>query len=141
MKIYVGCALVKASQEYRDFVASFKHKLDVEPDIEVLEFIGLDKGTATDVYRHDFAQVQACDAMLAFCDEPSIGLGMEIREAIHCKKPILCLHLAGTPITRMLIGAQEAGDVAIETYADTDSALAVVLKFLAASVTAPGDPS
>lgn len=141
MKIYVGCALVKASQEYRDFVASFKHKLDAEPDIEVLEFIGLDKGTATDVYRHDFAQVQACDAMLAFCDEPSIGLGMEIREAIHCKKPILCLHLAGTPITRMLIGAQEAGDVAIETYADTDSALTAVLKFLAASVTVPGDLS
>lgn len=77
----------------------------------------------------------------AFCDEPSIGLGMEIREAIHCKKPILCLHRAGTPITRMLIGAQEAGDLAIETYADTDSALTAVLKFLADCVTVPGDLS
>jgi hypothetical protein len=41
----------------------------------------------------------------------------------------------------MLIGAQEAGDLAIETYADTDSALTAVLKFLADCVTVPGDLS
>lgn len=141
MKIYVGCALNKAPQGFRDFVANFKRELGNEPDVEVLEFIGLVAGTATDVYRHDFAQVRGCDAMLAFCDEPSIGLGMEIREAIHFQKPLLCLHRAETPITRMLIGAQEAGDLAIDTYTETDSALTSVRTFLAGVPTPPGDLS
>jgi nucleoside 2-deoxyribosyltransferase len=130
MNVYVGCALKKSSEEYRDFVTEFKSSLQDLPDINVMEFLGLTAGTATDVYTVDLGNVRDCDAMIAMIDEPSIGLGMEIQYATSLKKQLLCLNRTGNDVTRMVIGASELGLLNLETYDDEEDALVRAASFL-----------
>ncbi len=103
--IYLALALTHAPEE-------FKKRFDVElrsllrkSGYELLDFVGLKNGTAEDVYNHDTDCVRTADLMVAICDEPSIGLGMEIKERTTAKKPLLLCWKRGTTITRMVIGA------------------------------------
>jgi hypothetical protein len=103
---------------------------DSRREMEVLEFIGLNRGTPKDVFDNDLGHVRACDAMIAFVDEPSIGLGMEIMEAIHHEKPLLCLHRPEHTITRMLIGARDRRLLTIRSYTDLDGAVRDAWSFI-----------
>jgi hypothetical protein len=103
-KIYVGCALTQAPQEFRDSVESLKDALREE--FEILDFIGLVGGTATDVYHYDIHHCTAkCEMFLAICDFPSIGLGYELSFAIE-KRGIKTLAVAhkDAKITRLVLG-------------------------------------
>lgn len=103
-KLYVGCGLTLAPQSFRDSVAMLKKTLN--QDWEILEFLGLVKGTDEDVYRNDiFKNVATCDAFLAVVDQPSLGLGWEMREALELKKPTLLVAAEGATVTRLVLGA------------------------------------
>ena len=106
-KIYVGCSLTQAPQEFKDAIEALKTKL--RENYEVLDFIGTAKGTPRDVYMWDIHRcVQSCDLFLAICDLPSIGLGWELAVAVEVlKKPVLAVAHQNTKLTRLLIGAGE----------------------------------
>jgi nucleoside 2-deoxyribosyltransferase len=129
VKLYIGCSLAHASTQLKQFVPEFKKRLRIEGH-EVLEFVGEISGTEAEVYQRDLAQVRASDALIAFVDEPSIGLGMELSEAILLKKPILCLQTEGRYLSRMVRGARDLGLLKLEVFKTSDDAIAMARRFL-----------
>ncbi len=106
MKLYVGCALMHADDTFLNQVVDLKNKL--RSDYEVLEFLGLDAGSDEDVYRWDIEGcVATCDAFLAICDYPSIGLGWELSEAIRREIPVVGVAHQEATVSRLLRGAAE----------------------------------
>jgi hypothetical protein len=118
-KLYVGCGLTLASQEFKDHVEELKGEL--RRDWDVLEFLGLVAGSAADVYQRDIVEnVGSCDAFVAIADEPSIGLGYELAIAVEQhRKPVLATAHVNSKVTRMLLGAAEVHpNMAFEQYED-----------------------
>jgi len=110
-KVYVGCALTHASNEFKEEVERLKKKL--ENICVVLHFKGLsDSNLPRDVYVHDIIHcVHECDILIAICDYPSIGLGYEIAtQAESRKKPILAVAHEDAKVTKLIL------DPAIENY-------------------------
>lgn len=106
-KIYLGCALTHAPEQFGADVVSFKETLRNEWD--VLEFVGLTNGTAQDVYRHDTACVRGCDLFVALCDHPALGLGFELGLAVEIGKPVLAAAKEGVHVTRLVQGVDATG--------------------------------
>lgn len=103
--IYVGCALTQASQEFKEEVEEYKRSLR-DVGYEVLNFIGLEKGTDVDVYRWDIKHcVRTCDIFVGICDYPSIGLGVELNEATRLGKEVLAVAHTESEVTRLILGA------------------------------------
>lgn len=107
LRIYVGCSLTQAPDEFKTFVVNLKVLLK-EAGYGVLEFIGLVDGTSTDVYKHDIHECVAnCDMLLAICDYPAIGLGWELGTAVEkYGKPTLAVVQKGVGISRLPVGAE-----------------------------------
>ena len=107
VKIYVGCGLTHAPEEFKREVADLKEKLKKIPSAQVLEFLGLEAGNNHDVYIHDIVEcVRECDIMVAICDEPSTGLGWEMCEQTKRGKPLLAFGHANSKITRLVLDPQ-----------------------------------
>lgn len=108
-KLYVGCSLTQAPAEFRAAVEALKTNL--RDTYEVLDFVGLEKGTPTDVYHWDIQHcVSACDLLVGICDYPAIGLGYEMSvatEALH--KPVLAVAQTNTQVSRLLLGIDAPG--------------------------------
>lgn len=104
-KIYIGCALTQATEEFRKFVFSIREKIK-DLDFEILEFAWVD-GPREDVNVYDFdvKHVDNADYFFAFCDIPSIGLGIEIERAMSTKTPTLAFHKKGTKISKIVLDA------------------------------------
>ncbi|HTH72454.1 MAG TPA: hypothetical protein VL737_03805 [Candidatus Pristimantibacillus sp.] len=106
-KLYVGCSLTKAPEAFKESVEQLKEELRKQ-GYEVLEFVGLVKGTPKDVYEWDIQHcVGTCDAFIGICDEPAIGLGFEMCEAIRLGKPVLAVAHEDTRVSRLVPGAAE----------------------------------
>lgn len=105
-RIYVGCSLTQAPETFRNEVEGYKASLR-GAGYEVFDFIGLEKGTAADVYRWDIERcVRQCDILVGVCDYPSLGLGWELNEATRLGKEVLAIAHERTVITRLIIGAE-----------------------------------
>lgn len=109
LKLYIGCSLTHAPEEFKSSVEDLKTRLKAQ--FEVLEFIGLVNGTPTDVYHHDVQTcVGTCDLFVAICDFPSLGLGYELGTAIEkLHKPVLAVAHRDAHITRLVIGIDAPG--------------------------------
>lgn len=131
-KLYVGCSLSHATEEFKNSVEEFKRDLRRE-GYEVFDFVGLVNGTASDVYKWDLQHcVGECDAFVAICDEPSIGLGWELATAQQLGKSILALAHTDAKVTRLLLGAAEQEpNVRFERYAQLKDAIPLVAEVLA----------
>ncbi len=138
-KIYVGCALTHASEKFIAQVVKFKENLRAS-NYEVLDFLGLHAGSPANVYRNDIERcVGSCDAFIAICDYPSLGVGYELNEAVHLRIPILVLADQKTKLTRLLLGAAEVKkNVFIDRYTDLDEdAATVAIKWLETNLVNP----
>lgn len=106
MKIYIGCSLTQAPQEYKDAVDRIKDSL--RDEYEILDFYshGVSSGTPEDVYAHDIHTcIATCDAFIALCDLPAIGLGYELGVAVEkFGKPTLALAQVDAKISRLVLG-------------------------------------
>ena len=108
IKLYIGCSLTHAPEEFTDMVENLKVLLRKE--YEVLDFLGLEKdsptSTPTDVYKWDIQKcVSMCDMFVSICDCPSIGLGYEMATALEkYSKPILGLAMEKSKVSRLVIG-------------------------------------
>lgn len=106
-KLYVGCGLTHASEEFKQEVLRFRGAL--EEDFEVLKFVGISPETpAARVYEHDITCVTASDLLLGVCDEVSTGLGWEMGYGAALGKRILAVAHQDTHVTKMVIGAGES---------------------------------
>jgi hypothetical protein len=106
-KLYVGCSLTLASQDFKEEVEDFKESLR-KAGYEVFDFMGLVNGTPKDVYDWDIGHcVKDCDVFVAICDEPSIGLGWELSEATRLGKPVLAVAHHDAKVSRLVLGAAD----------------------------------
>lgn len=124
-KIYLVCSLTQAPPEFSAEVD--KLRTELKKKYEVLEFIGLEKGTARDVFEWDTECVHLCDLLLAICTYPSIGLGYEMGIAIENKKPVLAVASKDALISRMVLGVT-AVNYSFERYEDLLDVAAMVEK-------------
>jgi 2'-deoxynucleoside 5'-phosphate N-hydrolase len=102
IKIYLANSLTHAPEEYKVEMDELKNLL--RKKYEVLDWLGLEKGTAQDVYRHDIECVKNCDLLLAECSYPAIGLGFEIATSLCLDKPVLAIAKTDTKVTRLVLG-------------------------------------
>lgn len=108
LKIYFGCSLTYAPEDFKKQVENFKDKLRLESGVEVMDFLGLVAGTSEDVYKCDIQNnVNSCDIMIGDCTYPSIGLGWELGTAVEKRKiPVLAIAHSDFKVTRLVLGAE-----------------------------------
>ena len=114
-KIYIGCSLTQAPEEFKEAIESLKDNL--RADYEILDFIGLVNGTPQDVFVWDLKCVRTCDLFVADCTHPAIGLGMEIGIALENNKPILIVAEENAKVTRIVLGINHP-KTSLKTYKD-----------------------
>jgi len=127
MKVYVGMGLTQAPEWFREgFQQELKGQLRSIQGLEILDFIGLEAGTATDVYDYDRRCTEEADLCVFIVDFASIGLGMEIVFRLMLGKPMLVFAKEDSRITRMLLGMCERETVPFHRYTTAEQISAVV---------------
>lgn len=128
-KLYVGCALTLAPESFRKSVGDLKDSLRAEYDM--LDFLGLEKGTPHDVYAWDIEHCLAsCDIFLAICDLPSIGLGYEMATAVEkLAKPTLAVAHTDSAVGRLFVGIEKE-HYRFERYESMDRISALLAEFV-----------
>lgn len=126
-RIYVGCSLTQAPEEFKNDVKNYKQSLR-SAGYDVFDFIGLENGTAADVYRWDIERcVRQCDILVGVCDYPSLGLGWELAEATRLGKEVLAVAHEQSQITRLVLGAAAVEpNVHFVQYTDLSETLPVI---------------
>lgn len=119
--LYVGCALRGAPAEFVASVEALKREL--EAHFEVLHFIGISPtATAREIYETDIDCAARADLMLAICDMPSTGLGMEIGKRLELKKPTVMVYHKDVHVSVMVLGLAESvpgfAALSYETHAE-----------------------
>lgn len=104
MKLYIGCSLTQAPEDFKLQVEQVKNSL--RDSYEIIDFVGLTAGTPTNVYNWDIHEcVAKCDVLVGICDYPAIGLGYELGVAVEkLQKPTLALAHEGAKVSRLLLG-------------------------------------
>jgi len=82
-----------------------------------------------EVYERDVTWIRECQALVAEVSTPSHGVGYEVAYALSVGKPVLCIHQAGQPISKMLSGNSNP-HLQLKSYRDSDDAIAIIHSFL-----------
>lgn len=102
-KIYLACSLTHAPTDFLEKIDTLKNNLRKE--YEVLDFVGLEKGTPQEVYEHDLRCVLTANIVVSICDYPAIGLGYEMSLALEkYSKPTLALVHNDSKLSRLVEG-------------------------------------
>ncbi|MBY0538232.1 hypothetical protein K2P47_02430 [Patescibacteria group bacterium] len=129
--MYVGMALTDAPPEFRiDFQNELKSELRKLPDVTVLDFVGLEDGTAVEVYNHDRKCTEGADLCIFIVDHASTGLGMEIMIRHHSRRHMLFFAKKNSRVTRMLTGFLQCEGRNLGRYEDVADIIAAVKEFL-----------
>lgn len=132
VRIYVGCALTHASEDFKRCIEILKSELRFLKDVEVLEFLGLVNGTPVDVYEHDIHNcVEKADLFIAECSYPSIGLGWELGTAVEKhQKHVLAVAMSDSKITRLVVGAncERNPNYSFQTYDSIKELVSICIK-------------
>jgi hypothetical protein len=107
--VYVACSLTHAPIAFRESVEIFKDKL--RSVCNVLCFLGIDGHPPHKIYHFDVHEcVCKSDLVVAICDLPSIGLGMEIGTQIEARKmPCLAIAHKKSKVTDMIVDTRQPG--------------------------------
>ncbi len=105
--LYVAHRLTNAPLDFLMVLKALKTLL--EKDYEILHFLGVNQGTAGDVYERDIIEcVASADLVVGICDQESNGLGYEVGARVErYQKPMLTLAHNDTKLTRLLIGSAD----------------------------------
>jgi len=82
------------------------------------------------VFTRDRDELSRTDAIIAYLDEPSLGVGCELALAHYQGVSILALHHADARVSRFALGYLESIGAAVRTYRSPDDVVAVIRKFL-----------
>lgn len=107
IKVYVGCSLRNAPEEFRQSVRDFKET--IRTNFHILDFMGVLDWSVPDseIRAFDLKQVEACDLMIAECSYPSLWLGMEIQHALAHKKSLFIIAHIRANVSSMVLGIPE----------------------------------
>lgn len=134
VKIYVGCALTYAPVKFQRDVAALKEAL--RQRYVLLDFAGLSGGVSHEacraVFDHDIGEcVGRCQILVAICDFPSTGLGIEIWEAHRVRRiPTLLLAQENAKVTRLVLGIPDAPTLKMGRYGEFDQIPGLVDSFI-----------
>jgi hypothetical protein len=129
--VYVGSSVTNASPALTDFVRRFKRSLRASTAALIIEWIEKDSSVSfPDFFSKDLNNVRQCDAMIAIVDEPSIGLGMEICEAMRMQKPLLCLHKKDIEVSRLLVCMPLREHYEMHAYISEEDAVRIAAEFV-----------
>jgi hypothetical protein len=109
-RVYVACSLTHATSVFRQEIEVFKKHLALL--CHVLSFLGWESGAkSSTIYSYDIEEcVYKSDLVVAICDLPSIGLGMEIGTQVEArKKPCLFIAREGVLVTDMVLDVPRPG--------------------------------
>lgn len=129
--VYVAASVTHAPDSLEDFVANFKKELRTATSAIVIDWVGKNSPVQVEqFYKRNLNNVRESDVMIALVDEPSIGLGMEIQEAIAMGKPLICLHHEDRTISRLLVHASDSLNIPIHKYRDLNQAVEIASNFI-----------
>lgn len=74
--------------------------------------------SATDIYTRDLQWLAECDLVIAEVSTPSLGVGVEITEAQHLGKPVLCFCQEQVALSAMVGGNQTLRVIRYEEQSD-----------------------
>lgn len=134
MDVYFSCSLTGGRQDQPVYAALVQHLQSLghrvltahlaDPEVMAQDAVF----DAAAVYSRDLAWLESCDALVADVTTPSHGVGFELAHARSLGKPVLCLHRAGTRVSKMLAGCPE---FRLGAYADPGEAQVAAGRFLA----------
>jgi len=101
-KIYIGCSLTHAPDDFKVAIEDLKNKL--RKSYEILDFVGLAAGTPEEVFEWDTNCVRTCDLFVADVTHPAIGVGYELGVALEMGKPVLAVAHKDAKVTRLVLG-------------------------------------
>jgi hypothetical protein len=129
--VYVGAATTNASAAFQSHVSLFKQKLRDSGGAIILEWdASAQPHLGNSLYERDTANIRGAHIFIALLGEPSIGLGMEIAEAMRERKPVLALYPHDSNPSRLLQAAAESGYVELRPYSDINRAQAIACEFV-----------
>lgn len=79
------------------------------------------------VFTKDVEALLACDAVIAFLDEPSLGVGAEISLAFQHKKVVVGIFKRGTQVSRFVEGLIQVSKGSILEYDDLQDGVELVI--------------
>jgi len=83
-----------------------------------------------DVFVTDFNCLIKSSAVIAFLNEPSLGVGAELAIAIERGIPVLALYQSGTSVSRFAQGYLEHVALTAKPYADREEVVDLITNFL-----------
>ncbi len=87
------------------------------------------------VFRRDMQFLRDSDAVVAFLNEPSLGVGAEMVLACEAGIPVLALHRFDIGVSRFVIGYLDYQGATVASYHDLGEMETAVSTFLAARAT------
>lgn len=142
ISVFVSHAMTGAPEAFLEEVKWVKFSLNTLKNVRVLNERATRTSDQDNVHVRDMREITRSHKLIAFVDVPSIGVGIEIQQAVIMLKPIICLHR--TPksgITRMLADAERAKMLEFLHFESKEHAFLLAQKFLGipvANVTATG---
>lgn len=135
MIIYFSCSLTGGRDDEHVYAAIVNHLETLQHEVPTAhlsrpEVMELEKVVEPrQVFLRDMAWIEGCDAVVAEVSTPSHGVGYEIACALALEKPVLCLHRAGVPVSKMITGNNAPG-LMVRPYHDDAEALSFMETFL-----------
>jgi len=135
MNIYFACSITGGREDepiYQKIVAALQADGHEVPTAllagsEVIELeVVVDP---EEVYTRDTKWIEGCDLLIAEVSTPSHGVGYEIRYALGLRKPTICLHREGVPVSKMITGNRDP-NLKIIAYKDMDEAVTKLKTYL-----------
>ncbi len=128
MNIYFACSITGGREDesiYQQIVAALQadgHQVPTAllagSDVIELEMII----NPVLVYIRDTGWIEGCDLLVAEISTPSHGVGYEIGYALGLRKKVLCLHRAGVPVSKMIMGNRDP-HLTVWEYAEGNQAV------------------
>jgi len=124
MKIYFAAAISAGRQYapiYREIVSELKHNghTVLTEHVAHPEVVNIEKEIADqEIYQRDIQLLLESDLVLAEVSHPSTGVGYEIAYALLNHKPVICTHLKGLKMSKMITGNIEPL-ISIHSYEST----------------------
>ena len=129
--VYVGAAATNASVAFQSHVSLFKQKLRDSGNAIILEWdASAQPHLGNSLFERDTANIRGAHIFIALLGEPSVGLGMEIAEAMRERKAVLALHPREVSPSRLLQAAAQSGHVELRPYHDMSDAHQIACEFI-----------
>lgn len=123
MKVYISGAL-QASQNLLQARELYQAAAGVVAQLGAIPYVPHAKTdprlhhsiSAREVFLQDFRELSHSNAIVAFLNEPSLGVGAEVAMALQRGIPVLGLHHSTVTVSRFLAGLMSEANAPLRAY-------------------------